>query len=628
MTEYSPETVERLKRVAQARETAIYLQEAMFGGGGRSFTWSQEKAEIAHIEDVYRGRGVVQMPNKLDVKDTTPYNVENFIHDSGKLMSREVAEATCTISSKQIGGDEPAEDAAKLRQAVAYGWWAANRFKNKISEMVLHLIFGRSVYVLCTTRPHTDGCGSPEDSYGSCMDYDHSDYPVFKLWHPRGAYPEFDDERLVDLMYVETISRARAASLFPEMTLAPTDTNRNSMVEVLHYLTKTDYHKCAWLASGGKGPAGRGQAAVVDYKRHDLGITPVAWCREPAYDGGMEGMLDQAEGMQNYLNKNMTLTQLATVFNVFQPTVEAGVEDFRPGPMGKYVLTEDSAKRAGVTLLGNKEVPQSHFVAQQVTEHNIRGTVSLPASTQGEAKQSIISAAGVQAFAGARNSLIWDIERRLAGDLFDTLAIIAQRVEVKLLDYNKPLLHPTDDRKSYTPSQVFPKGQRWIFSHVYPAGGLSVSNRMVQNAQKLGIGAMSLREFLQQDDSVDDYNETMRLIRQDKIEKLVWEVVAPAATPASVKQWLVSIKAGGDELDLLDTLIIPEQQPAAPAAAGENVIPFPTQPGQAEAQATGLEKGAVPGGGAPSLGQFAPGRLPPSLEQVVNANIGVGYGRQ
>jgi hypothetical protein len=608
-----------VEALAEARYSAESIQEMYCAPRwGRTATFAEEKQRIEKFDRLYRAEGTVPLPNRIDAIRTEPYNTQNAIHDSTKSAARAISQSQPFIRCRAIGGDEESKDAALLRQAVAMGYRLADRLATLAEEMVMHLIGGAAVYLLCDTRPHIDGdpakggCGEPP--YGDCEDESHSDYPVHELWHPRGVYPTWQGTRLVDIMYCQRMRLRDAAWAWPHLGIR-FDPNKDEWGELLTYLTKDEKYRCIWPESGGRGPSNRGPAQIIEYNRHRVQRVPVAWVKEPSFHGNFEGMFDQAEGMQNFKNHAATLAMIATKMNVFQESWGKGVLSHKKGPLGHVELDPNPAVDAGYGLIGNKELPRSLLAMLGIADADLRGALDYPAQPGGQNLPSIISGAGVEAVSGRENRLNAHIQF-LVAQVWEQQSDIDRRIDVAYLDYNKPLMTGSGNRATYTPSQVWRKGSRYLIEAMYPGIGESPFNRGVFNLQKFGAGLMSDEEFLEQDPNTVDPQETIRRTVDFNNRKLVYQMAMSQATLESAVAFAAAVQNGDTVFEAAKLLVQREQEAAAAQAqptpeAGGNVIPFPGGQTPAEQQELALAKGGQPGGTSPSLQpEFAPQPLP------------------
>lgn len=596
------------EKLIDARYSGEYIQKTMHGPGGRTSTYSNEKERIRHFEeDLYRGHGVVQMPNKIDLKDTAPYNVRNRIHDAAKDLMRLVAETHPSVRCAPFGGTDPDTDDAQLRQSVVTGYWVADQTEWAIPEMVLHLLGGGGIYLLCTTSPHSAEC----DAEGYCVDPEvHSDYPVHELWHPRGAFPLWHGRKLVDFMYSARMTRADVEATWPELGIRA-DPKKEEWCEVVDLLTREEIYKCVW-ASQSKVGQPDGVPHIVDYRKNEIKRVPVAWVKEPSMDGDFEGMFDQAEGMQNWLNKAATISMMTSTRNAMQQIWKKGVLSEEKGPFGSYTLDPNPAVQSGVGLVGNREVPQSLYVQANFTREDLQGSVIQPAQRGGSNLPSIISGQGVQAVQGEQESVKWHVQRLIARVIQQALEIDTA-LDRKYLNYSKPVPIGSGTHRSYTPERVFPPGRRYSIEVIYAGAGASPAMQKVQMFQEKGLGLVDDVSYWEMDPNVADVQERQRRVLEQKQNDLLFQLIASQATLDSFIQFRELVGGGAKLLEAAKVLRRVEQEAAqaAQAAQAGNVIPFPGAPGQAAAQAQGLEKGAVPGGPAPSLSpEFPPQALP------------------
>jgi hypothetical protein len=573
-----------LAQLEQARYNAFQVQ-ASFQGFSTTIPIVDWKSAINKFDDIWYGTGQVTLPDKFTTVTTKPFNIQNLIRDSIVDLMHLTAETIPTVQLDAIGGDDTAEEMAAYRAAIGSGYWVADRGERYIPELVMHLAGAGACFLPCT------------------FDKSRSDYPFHEVWHPAGVYPKFRGKELTDIFYVEQVESKVAADQWPELLIA--NPKENEWVKVVTYLTREEFYKTAWpTGTGTSGTGGQGgTAAHIDYFRHDLGYVPVAWASLPSWKPGFfEGMFDQARGMLNAKNMIATLTLGYASQMVFGETVERGVMSKKKGPGGAYILDPNPAVAAGVTRLAPPNFSPELFQLDASLERGARGTLAFPAVRQGGGTLSNITGAGVDALQDERSSVVWSLQR-LIGDVRTQALDICFALDQKFLDFPKDMVIPSKDHRTYTPSAQLATYRRGTGHVIYTGGGQSRLQQQVGDIQKLAAKTISRETAIGHDPNIADPKNELRKIAFEQAEDILTALVmGQQTTPESALAYAQALAKGKTRLEASELLVAAVPPPGAGMGApGAEALPAPTQPGQAGAQNLALTRGAVPGGGAPSL---------------------------
>lgn len=575
--------------------------------GFRIQTMQDWKARLQGVDRLYRGDW-----NEMysDQTTLTEYPmVQNLVqvgmNDIAKLVSEASGVTRCWPDKDTNDGELD----ALTRQLIGEGYWYFGNGESLIPNLAMDIAGG--------------GMGA----LGVWVD-DDSQYPCYTRIDPRFAYPDVRNGKIQDLLCVEEMNLRLAAREFPKLNLNDDPQIISDKVEILTYYGK---HECVqavmWKTMGAtpvEKPSVKIRAEIVS-RWNPEGILPVAFAKLDSFDGSIRGLFDQMGGTLQ--TKNRVVRQLMDYTDeiVYAPRMSKGLlnpdEPFSPdthyridpnfpdGMMGRVPPAATAPEVLGLMEYLDKEQ---------------RGSMSFPASRQGEVSQAIASASFVASTQGQLTSEVRNVQRLIA-QIRQQLNAICYAYDEKFLDTEKPLMRPIGRKKTYTPSKDI--HGNYSSRVLYGAGaGINPLNADVRILQLLGAKVIGLEQAREQIDFIDDPDRAGQLVDLEQTEMAVMQkFLTEADLPTMLRVLHMQVTDG---LDLTEALaqLAKEAQAQPPAQPGLEPGAQPGQPGpvpagQSAAQgAQALQAGGIPEGAGPAP-TFAP-PLPAEAIQVSAPNPG------
>lgn len=554
--------------------------------GWKIESFIQQKARLKNVDLMYRGEWSTLFPDDLALQESPMVMnlVQTQMDDLAKLSAEAVPTTVCTPTKET----DSAKQAAVLRQGIANTYFDVNNFDLLQPRLVQDLAGAGFALVVVAPDPN-------------------SDYPCWTRIDPRKAYPDVWNGQVQDLLVISTQRYRVAARLFPKLQLEQ-DPESLGWVEVLEYYSKDECIQAVYQAGTGDLPE---QVQIV--KRWHPGVMPVAYAQLETFDGHFRGLFDQVLG--SLMAKNRLLRLAADYMDqiAYAPPVEKGLlnreDPMAPGTMLHLDPTVPDARIERLQPAGT--LPQIERFLEYLDKEQ-RGGTGYPAARQGEVAQSIASASFVASTQGQLTSTV-RLLQRLTGKMLEQLNTISFKFDEKIIRPNleKQLSEPIGRRVSYVPSRdIAGAYQNRV---VYGAGaGIDRQAADVRVLQHLGAGLIPKSVGREQIDYIREPDDMPRLIAEEQAENVLVQQLLSSGLAASVS-FLQALQGGATIADAAQAALQAQQaeQAAAGAQPPEGAAPGAPEEGgplAAQAQAQGLQRGAIPVPGA----AFA---LPP-LEQV------------
>jgi hypothetical protein len=237
----------------------------------------------------------------------------------------------------------------------------------------------------------------------------------------------------------------------------------------------------------------------------------------------------------------------------------------------------------------------------QLLDEDQRGAIGYPSSRQGEVSQSIASAAFVESTQGQLSSIVKSVQM-LHADMRSDLTETLMKMDVRFLDFKKPLARAVDGKNTYIPSRDI-KDRSYIRVAYGAGAGMSRANADTRLLNLLGARlidrgtARDNVEFLRDRSDIQDKIEMENA--EDSLQQLFWpDPTVPIDVKFKVKKVMQSDGLNlTDAWDKVQAEMATEAEAAQQAAPPEAGIPAPptgqVQPEQATDQALALDKGQI-----------------------------------
>jgi hypothetical protein len=557
----------------------------------------------AEIADIYAGKKSL-VTTELWGSNEKPA-VPNLTLVGINQSARIVASTLPGVHFEPLGMSKRAEQDARTKTDVVAGWWEANKVRRKLRRRARHLIGYGACPVM--VRPNV-----------------RLGIPAWQVWSPRQVFaaPTLDPDEMCPenaiVSYQRTWSwlRGQYPDQFDRIFKGKDfDKQRDARVQILEFW---DDRESVLLAVGAPrdqySPAGmtewgRTRFEVLERVENRAGVCPFVVPESIQLEGSGSGIFDQNIGLHERQARLMAYEELAIQRSIFTETwvvAEQGgnpqiltVADGRDGTIGKIQGGRLQEVRPDPSLAALQAVDRGERAQR------IQGGV--PAEFGGESPTNVRTGRrGDSVLSAVVDHPTQEHQELLAESLQyeNRIAIAWDRAM-----FNRPksvfFSGKVKGAKSYTPRELWDTADHQVrYSHP----GSDANGLVIAGGQRVGLGTMSKRSFMEVDPLIDDpERESDRIVVEaldsailSSIQQQAAEGQIPLPDLARIKELVRSNK-----LDLEDA--VARVQREAQERQAPNVAPV--DPGDPEAQ-PGL---AAPGMGA-EAGAAAP---PPSLEGLL-----------
>ena len=537
--------------------------------------WRDWKDRLSTTDRLYRGEITFIRP---DGTSGVAKHTANLVQTGLDDLSRLVAETPPSIRIEHLGASQADEAQAELATAVA----ATFRRSWRLDEALARFAF--------------DAAGSG-GAFAAIWPAD--PYPRFVRLDPRGAYPDFQDDELVSLLYITRTLERSLAIRYPD---APLDPDPSSEAEV----TRIDYYgadECISVAQTRTG--------VVELARSPTpgGVVPVAWGRLATHDGDFRGVFDQVENIVTMRNQILSLVLEYHRRQVYSPLVVKGSPqgEMNVGPNAVVYLDTEGE----IGYLGAPGSSPQLYAMVDILDREGRFASVYPATRQGEISQAVASARFVESTLGERSTLVRAIHRVIA-DLIERAVGLGFSTDAAAGGEKRPLLAPASKRKDWTPDKL-PESP--LVSVTFGAGsGLDSLNRGIKIERDLLAQLISRRMAREQTDYIDDPDRVERDIERERVRESIFRAIDQ--NPALAARFLQAVEDGEDVVSAfakaqlaVEEAQAQQQQQAAGPAPGPEAIGPETEGPPGESPLKAVEAGGTtPAPAFPPLQELLGGR--------------------
>lgn len=553
----------KLEKVVESRVNGESLIDIRNGRVKRDQDW---KDRIGTLDDLYQGNFKVAFPNE-DYDTELPF-VMNLVQVGIDDMARLVSETMPSITVMPAKDDDGARKKAYLQEAICETYWDVNDGNILTPRLAMDLAGAGAAFLVLDTAE--------------------GDYPSIHRVDPRYAYPDVYNGQLQDLLVVQAFKLREAARIFPRLRLEEVPSQTADGCEVVEYYSKNECIQAVGLIKNNE--AVREGMSVIKRWKPEIGCVPVAFVQLDTYDGHFRGMFDQIAGALNTKNRIVKLLLDYTDRLTYAPKISKGLlnPEEEEGPNAHYRLDPNTPEAMMGRLQPAGPAPQL-FAVLEFLEREQRGGTSYPAQRQGDVSQSIASASFVNSTMGQLTTSVRNIQR-LLGTMRERTAKIAIKLDMKHMDYEKPLSRSIGDKVVYTPSSALTKTLRPKVS--YGAGsGLDRMNADVRILQHLGAGLISRETAREQIDYLEKDGEEADRIAREMAETALAQKFLTEAPWDMVAKVYAAMDDGKSLSDAIKEVM--ESQPPAPASpTAEGLAPPGAPPGESPmSEQLALQKG-------------------------------------
>lgn len=526
---------------------------------------SERITDTEQFDNLYAGRWDVAFPD--ETTESLPPMVMNLPQVAADEFARLVAETAPQLRYEPGGKGTEEIDAAYQVERIGQTHWLANDGEDLLIPQ-LGLDMASTGMIALTVGQDTEL----------------SDYPVLTRMDPRGVYPTFAHNRLVDAIVVTRMTWRQAEAQFGRDAMAPwgEQQRKDFEIEVIELYEKDS----VTTVIARVGQEGGTNKAFDGYELrrwdHGLGTPSIAIATLPQADGRIRGMYNNIAGIVLAQNRIFNLQLDYADQLVYAPWFAHDVENdtARPGPGTVFRGRTAESKMQRLAPAG--ENPQL-FGLLEMLERQGRGGAAYPAQRQGEVTQSIASASFVNSTLGQFTTQIKFGQKR-AALLRKTIHELMYRIDRKFLDFEKPLLVPSDTGK-YSPSKDIPDlgpKSRCRLRIAYGAGaGLDALNKKAALHADLDKGLVSQETAREQLDYVMDPSGEGQKVERERVRDALLARITqdPNVGVDLLMRYAALLNSGDDLMGASEKMSAIEEQARAEQQAGVAQGAGPVAPG-------------------------------------------------
>lgn len=581
-----------------SRYTEDFILDYRNGQAQRMSDW--KSACITRLQEY---GGELLLGTYPDGTPITQNNVQNQVHDNAQRFAQDAAANRPTLIIDVIGKPSNAK-AAGLRHAIGLGYRLHDSLDMHTEQLAIDLVLSGTAWLL---------------SYAK----EGAEYPCHLPLKPLGVYPTFYGNQLVDLVYEEEKNQRAVAAMYGQYEIEQyPQYNANGMLKIVNFWNGQEYHRVLEFPAKGRQIPAKGYK--VESKPNPIGRVPVSFSMlTSGKPGEFEDLLASVGPMVRNGNMIFSLMMEAGIRGVFGGYQDKGVLNDEGGP-GATLELDTNVPDAGRRPIPAPEMPRELPYLLSHIEESARNAGAYPAQIGGGNLPSIISAKGIQATRGERDTVVASLQRHLAF-IWRNQTEIDFAIDEKVLDMRKDLLVPAGpDDTTYMPSKAI--GGKYRCRVEYENDGMDPYNHETLNITRLGNRIISRRKAMEMSPAVQNVDQEMdRQYQEMGLDILLQRFFASGDIPG-LDAFEGAKEEGKTNREALRIGMAAMGQPLMPL---NGQAPQP-QPGQGAAeQALAVEKGALgqqgpaaPAGAASPAGAVptspVPGPPLPPLTQVLS----------
>jgi hypothetical protein len=600
-------------------------------GRGVDIYFTDWKTQVETNDRMYRGEWTLDWPDGT-TEQAKPI-VMNLSQTATDDFGRLVMEVQPQIRCASKGDDAKKQKRAYKREAILQTYAAQNDIEEENHWLALDLAQTGIALEAITYDEPEEG----EDNY-----------PVFTRIDPRGAFPRFVNNKLVDLIVVQRMEKELVSPAFDiDLTdyFEGGELGKTKEVEVIDYYDANSFSRVIVLiyAAGNAGSVASKKtaratkdspAALVSTWEHNMKKPCVTWARLKTADGAFRGFFDQLKGATLTQNRILNLIITGAEQIVYAPFFEWDIDNSNDPPGPKTVF-HGRSKEAHMSRVNPGGANPEVFQVLEYLESQARAGANYPQSRQGEVSQSIASASFVNSTMGNLTTMIKSGQKEI-GRLWQRRNRLALEVDKTFCTAGpKSLAIPSGSFSMYDPQSDIDSYDNMV---IYGAGaGLDALNKKAAIANDVNLGIASKKTAREQTDYLQDEDGEAQQIAREKTEDAVLQrlLTDPTSGLAMVMHFAQLLQTGMDPLDAAATLAsaaedqqaqqLAAQQAASAGGGGAAGPPAPGTPVTPPVGMNTAEGGSVPPGSpeAPirsaAIPQPSANRRMPSLESMVAA---------
>ena len=554
-------------------------------------------ARMRRVKSAYNGDIVVPLP---ELDDNEQVAVANLLAQGLDQTAMRVASVMPDVVMPPVKDDQKqAEKRASTRRRAVIGWWEHNKMDIKLSKRARHMLGYACSPVSLRFNPQT---GVPEWTVRDPL----TTFPA-PTFGPDDMAPNdtiFTYERTYDWLRINYPEQA--------MKVYQKDTVGSDMYQLIEYCDAEE----SVLIAMGQSPEQKNNwhqhadymAPVAELERtvNRAGVCPVVIAGRVNL-GEPQGQFDQMLGMYQVQAKLMALEVLAVQKGIFPDTWMVA----NPGETPQIINTANGLT-GEVGIMKGGQLKDSTVNPGFMTNPTIdrleraqRLTAGIPAEFGGESGSNIRTGRrGDAVLSAVVDFPVQEAQRMIAS----SLEIENKRAIALMKAYagNKPKSFYVSMKGAkgvvdYTPNKDFETDEnRVVFSHP----GSDMNNLVIGAGQRIGMGTLSKRSFMQLDPMVDDAEHEHDAVVAESLEQALLASIQTQASQGAIPPndlARITELVRTDRAELADAVqkvqeeAQERQASQAPAGSPE------TMPGLAQLGAGAEQQATAPPAGRPSL---------------------------
>lgn len=491
-----------------------------------------------------------------------------------------------------VRNTKSADDAARTKRTVVLGWWDANHYSRKLRRRARHLIGYASSPVLLRPDPVRR-------------------IPMWQVHSPRNTFPApmLDPDEMCPSSCIFTMERSiawlkrhypdHAAVIYKGENYRP-----DTKLELLEWWDDTE---CVLVLVGARRPDyetgstewGHSRAEALERTPNRAEVCPVVIPGRIALEEA-GGVFDQNIGLHERQARMMAYEELAIQRGIISETWLEGADQAEP-----KVITVANAREGIVGVVKNGRLrelrPEASMAALQAVDRGERAQriqAGVPAEFGGESPTNVRTGRrGDSVLSAVVDHPTQEHQELLAESAAHELRI-AMAIDKAYFNTVKPLVVTWGDAKgtrTYLPRRLFDTDDVAVrYSHP----GADINGLVIGGGQRVGLGTLSKRGFMELDPLIDDPEMESDRITVEAIDAAGLAAIQQQASQGAIPlPDLARIKEliRTDRMDWDEAVALVQRE----AQERQSTTVQPVDPGAPEAQpglstpGMGAEAGAV-----------------------------------
>jgi hypothetical protein len=536
---------------------------------------------MEELKGAYKGEWALPLP-ELDREERV--SVAILVNQAVDALGQRIASTTPDVQYPPTKPDQKkAETYARIRRSANLAWWEQNRIDLKMARRARHYVgYGVSPVVL---RPNSQW-GAPEWQVRD---------PLSTLPGPTTGADDFCPD---DAIFCMRRTVGWLEERYPIVGAMSTDMDEETDEQEVDLVEYVDAEEWVLIAISLPSPySGEPQLMELSRVPNRTGMCPAVVPGRITLDEP-EGQFNQMLGMYMTQAKLMALEVIAVQKGIFPDTWVIGREGMSP----EIVRTANGLTgEVGVLVNGALQTVQEQpgYLTNPTLDRLERAqrlTGRIPSEWGGESASNIRTGRrGDAVLSAVVDFPVQEAQRSFARSLEEENKRAVAIAKAYFGDQPRSFYVSWKGARGpvdYTPNVHFDSDENRV-SYSHP--GADINNLVIGLGQRLGMGTISQRRFMELDPLVEDYEREHDHVIAENLEQALLQAISQQAAqgaipPADVARIMELVRADKLELAAAVTKVQEEAQArqATPAPAGApETMPGLAQPGVGAEQPVG-----------------------------------------